>query len=83
MRVVLSPSAQRDLRRLSSDVADRVIAALHRLRDNPRPPGCLLLSDSTPPVWRIRVGDWRVLYEISDEAAVVRVTGVRHRSKAY
>jgi len=83
MRVILSPAAQRDIERLAADVAARVIAALYRLRDNPRPLGCRLLRDHKPPTWRVRVGDWRVLYEIDDDAGIVTVTGVRHRSKAY
>jgi mRNA interferase RelE/StbE len=83
MRVIISPLAQRDIRRLSHDVAERVVAASRRLRENPRPPGCLLLRDYEPPTWRIRLGDWRVLYVIDDAAGVVTVTGVCHRSRAY
>ncbi len=83
MQVVLSPTAQRDLRRLSSEVSSRVLSALRRLRDDPRPRGALMLHDYEPPTWRLRVGAWRVLYEIDDHAEVVRVVGVRHRSKAY
>jgi mRNA-degrading endonuclease RelE of RelBE toxin-antitoxin system len=45
--------------------------------------GCRLLRDYEPPTWRVRIGDWRVLYEINDDAGVVTVAGVRHRSKAY
>ncbi len=83
MRVVLSPAAQRDLRRLSSEAYRRVVAHLYALADEPRPPGCLLLRNQKPPTWRIRVGDWRVLYEIDDPAGVVRIRNVYHRSKAY
>ena len=83
MRVIISPAAQRDIRRLAAGVADRVVAALRDLRDNPRPPGCRLLRDYEPPTWRVRIGDWRVLYEINDDAGAVTVAGVRHRSKAY
>ena len=83
MRVILSPAAQRDLRRLSSDANKRVIADLYALADDPRPPGCRLLRNQRPPVWRIRVGDWRVLYEIDDHAGLVRIRNVYHRSKAY
>ena len=83
MRLIVSRSAERDLGKLSDDVADRVAAAIDRLSQNPRPPGCLLLRDYQPPTWRIRVGAWRVLYQIDDRAGVVTVTGVRHRGKAY
>jgi mRNA interferase RelE/StbE len=83
MRVILSPAAQRDIGRLGTGVAERVLATLYALRDNPRPTGCKLLRDRTPPTWRVRVGDWRVPYEVDDEAGILTVTGVRHRSKAY
>ena len=83
MRLVTSRSAERDLGRLSREVADRVAAAIEGLSRNPRPPGCLLLRDYRPPTWRIRVGDWRILYEIADDAGIVRITGVHHRGKAY
>ena len=59
MRLIIAPSADRDLDRLSPQVAVRVAAAIDRLSQNPRPPGCLLLRDYSPPTWRIRVGDWR------------------------
>jgi len=83
MRLVISSGAERDLRRLSGEVAGRVSAVIDGLPRNARPHGCLLLRDYEPPTWRIRVGDWRVLYEIDDRAGVVTVTGVRHRGKAY
>jgi len=83
MRLIVSRSAERDLGKLSDDVADRVAAAIDRLSQNPRPPGCLLLRDYQPPTWRIRVGAWRVLYQIDDRAGVVTVIGIRHRGKAY
>jgi mRNA interferase RelE/StbE len=83
MKVILSTAAQRDLRRLSPEVGRRVLAALYGLRDNPRPPGCLLLRNCEPPTWRIRVGDWRILYEIDDPAGLVEIRNVYHRSKAY
>jgi len=83
MRLVTSRSAERDLGKLSREVADRVAAAIGGLSRNPRPPGCLLLRDYAPPTWRIRVGDWRILYEIDDQAGLVRIRNVYHRSRAY
>jgi mRNA interferase RelE/StbE len=83
MRLIISPGAERDLGRLSRDIAVRVASAIDQLPQNPRPPGCLLLRDYEPPTWRIRVGAWRVLYEIDDGAGIVRIRGVHHRSKAY
>ena len=81
-RVLLERAAEKDLKRLSSEVHDRVITAIQRLATNPRPPGCRKLAGSEND-WRIRVGDYRVVYEIADEIRVVRVNRVRHRRDVY
>lgn len=83
MRLVISPGAQRDLRKLPRDALQRVAATIDELAREARARGCLLLGNYEPPTWRVRVGDWRVLYEVSDEARIVTVVGVRHRSRAY
>ena len=75
-------SAERDLGRLSSEIHNRVIVANQRLANNPRPPGCRKLAGSKSD-WRIRVGDYRVIYEIADAIRVVRVNRVRHRREVY
>ena len=81
-RVLLERSAERDLRRLSAEVHGRVIAAIQGLARNPRPPGCRKLTGGQND-WRIRVGDYRVVYEITDEIRVVRVNRIRHRREVY
>jgi mRNA interferase RelE/StbE len=81
-QVLLERSAERDLGRLSSEVHDRIIKAIQGLANNPRPPGCRKLVGSKND-WRIRVGDYRVIYEIADAIRVVRVNRVRHRREVY
>jgi mRNA interferase RelE/StbE len=81
-RVLLERSAERDLRRLTPPVHDRVIAALQALAGNPRPPSCRKLTGSERD-WRVRVGDYRVVYEIEDAIRVVRVHRIRHRREVY
>lgn len=81
-QVLLERSAERDLGRLSSEVHDRIIKAIQGLANNPRPPGCRKLVGSKND-WRIRVGDYRVIYEIADVIRVVRVNRVRHRREVY
>ena len=81
-RILLERSAERDLRRLSAEMHERVIAAIRSLAANPRPPGCRKLTGSQHD-WRIRVGDYRVVYEIADDIRVVRVNRVRHRREVY
>jgi len=81
-RVFLERSAERDLGRLSSEVHDRIITAIRALAINPRPPGCRKLTGSKCD-WRIRVRDYRIIYEIEDQARVVRINRVRHRREVY
>ena len=81
-RVLLERAAEKDLARLSSEIHSRVIAAIQALATNPRPPGCRKLAGSKTD-WRIRVGDYRVVYEIADQIRVVRVNRVRHRREVY
>jgi mRNA interferase RelE/StbE len=80
--VLLERSAERDLRRLDNNVHDRVIKAIGKLATDPRPPGCRKLIGSKND-WRIRVGDYRIVYEITDEVRIVRVHRVRHRRDVY
>jgi mRNA interferase RelE/StbE len=81
-KVFLERSAEKDLSRLSSEVHDRVIKAIQGLAYEPRPVGCRKLTGSIND-WRIRVGDYRVIYEIADAIRIVRVNRVRHRREVY
>jgi mRNA interferase RelE/StbE len=81
-RVIVERSAERDLRRLPLDVRFRVAHALRNLADDPRPAGCCKLT-GTKHDWRIRVGDYRVIYEIANRLKVLRVYRIRHRREVY
>ena len=81
-RVLLERAAEKDLSRLSPAMHNRVILAIQALATNPRPPGCRKLVGSRKD-WRIRVGDYRVVYEIADEIRIVRINRVRHRREVY
>ncbi|MEI8090659.1 MAG: type II toxin-antitoxin system RelE/ParE family toxin [Opitutaceae bacterium] len=60
----------------------RIGAAIDKLVENPRPPGCVKLAgDST--AWRVRLGEYRILYEIADERLTVLVIRIAKRSEAY
>lgn len=80
--VEVTTSAEKALRKLDKPVRRRVLAALDRLADEPRPNGCIKLTGSEN-TWRIRVADWRVLYEIHDRVLRVLVIDVEHRAKVY
>jgi len=81
-RLEIKPSAERDLDRLDNAIFDRVDAKLVLLADNPRPTGSKKLKGRRD-VWRIRVGDWRIVYSIDDRARIVTILRVAHRRDVY
>lgn len=81
-KVSITSRAERELKRLDRAVKNRIVTALSALASDPRPPGCLKVR-SEEGVWRIRVGDWRVGYQIEDEAGEVLVLRIAHRSDFY
>ena len=80
--VELTGSARRDVLALDDVVYARVRPAIEGLENDPRPPHARKLR-SRRNSWRLRVGDYRVLYEVSEEQRVVTVFRVRHRREAY
>ena len=77
----LEHRAERDLRRLPQDVVRRIDALFQQLAENPRPDGIVKLSGRTSSGWRVRVGDYRILYRI--EGSRIEVYRVKHRRDAY
>jgi mRNA interferase RelE/StbE len=80
--VFLERAAERDLKSLSVQIFQRILPRIKSLAQNPRPSGCHKLSGSRND-WRIRVGDYRIIYEINERAKVVRVVRVPHRREVY
>jgi mRNA interferase RelE/StbE len=80
--VEMKPSARKELEALPDTVLARAVRKIDALYNNPRPAGCKKLKDYED-YWRIRVGDWRVLYLIEDSARVVSVTRIAHRREVY
>jgi mRNA interferase RelE/StbE len=80
--VVFARSARKELQNLDPQVARRILWQVEALVTNPRPSGVAKLEGATD-LWRIRVGEWRVVYRISDRDLLVDVIAVRHRSAAY
>ncbi len=80
--VEVAPAAVRQIKKLDRAFQQRILAAIERLAEDPRPPGCLKLSGRSD-VYRIRVADFRVLYAIVDERLIVLVLKVGHRRDVY
>ena len=73
--------AQKELGALPLEAYSRVREAIRGLADNPRPPGARKLSGREG--WRLRVGDYRVIYEIDDENRRITVLHIGHRRDVY
>ncbi len=80
--ILIAPTAARALRRLDRPVRRRIAAAIDRLATDPRPSGVRKLVGSDN-LWRTRVGDYRIVYEIRDDKLVVTVVRVGHRRDIY
>lgn len=81
--VQLERRAEREMRNLPRNVISRIDATFQQLENNPRPPGVVKLSGQTGDSWRIRVGAYRILYQIDDKNYRVKVYRIKHRGRAY
>lgn len=74
-------SAQKVLEKFPAAEQERVLAVLEGFAEEPRPDGCKKLSGRD--AWRVRVGDYRVIYEVADDTHRVIVLVIAHRKDAY
>lgn len=80
--IIIKPSAEKQLDKLPKSVRIRIVDKLEELRHDPRPEGAVKLKGADD-LWRIRIGDYRVIYEIQDERLLVFVVRVSHRKDVY
>lgn len=80
-KVIVPKAVQRQLDGLPSDVRDRIVKRLLALKENPRPRGCVKLKGHQNE-YRIRIGSYRVRYQIRDQESVVLLLHCRHRKDA-
>jgi mRNA interferase RelE/StbE len=80
--VEVKPSARKELEDLPNNVLARAVQKMESLGDKPRPAGCKKLKGYKDH-WRVRVGDWRIVYLIDDDARIVSVTRIAHRREVY
>lgn len=80
--VSLAPSAARELREFDPDVRRRIQAALDLLATEPRPPAASRLVGGSGE-WRVRTGNYRIVYEVNDDQLLVLVVRMAHRREVY
>ncbi len=79
--IIITPRAERQIRQLERAIRTRVIEAIDGLSAIPRPAGSIKLRGTD--AYRVRVGDYRVVYTIEDEIRIVTVVKVGHRREIY
>lgn len=75
-------SARKELERLSGEIAERILTKIEALAKNPRPAGVIKLHGQKN-LWRMRVGDYRVIYAIDDFPKTIDISVIRHRKEVY
>jgi mRNA interferase RelE/StbE len=80
--VVLTPAAERQFAKLSLQAREMIAAALVALAGNPRPPGCVKLAGAED-LWRIRVRQYRIIYQLLDDELIVVVVNIGDRKNVY
>jgi mRNA interferase RelE/StbE len=81
-QIVLKPSAKRELARLPVVLTERIERTIDALAADPRPPGVKKMQGAAN-LWRVRVGDYRIVYEIHDRKIVIVVLRIAHRKDVY
>jgi mRNA interferase RelE/StbE len=81
-RLLIRRSAEKEIADLQPDLRQRIIDHIRALAVIPRPAGCKKLS-GVDRAWRIRIGAYRVVYEINDAAQSVEIRAVAHRREVY
>lgn len=81
-RILLTSTAIKERKRIEVESRQRIDAALKRLGETARPPGAKKLTGGRND-WRIRVGQYRILYEIDDEDRTITIWRIAHRRELY
>jgi mRNA interferase RelE/StbE len=84
--IEFSPAAQKELKKLDSEIAKRILKFLHEriaLLENPRLIGEALTGSELGSYWKYRVGDWRIIAEIQDQALRIIVVRIGNRREVY
>ena len=80
--VTFARSARKELEALSDLLIQKIFPKIEALTIEPRPSGCRKLQ-GFENLWRVRIGNYRVIYSIDDNTRVIDIVAVRHRQKAY
>ncbi len=81
-QVEITPAAKRQIKKLVKQTQELIIQRLEQLAVNPRPPGVLKM-EGEENLYRVRVADYRIIYELQDRVLLIVVVKVGHRGDVY
>jgi mRNA interferase RelE/StbE len=81
-KVEITPAAQRTIKKFPKNIQRKLIEIIELLAEDPRPVGVVKLS-TTENLYRVRTGDYRIIYEIQDQILLIIITKVGHRKDVY
>ena len=81
-KIILARSARKELEALDGNFINRIFPKIEALANAPYPAGCRKLK-SGKVLWRIRVGDYRIVYAVYNDKKIIDIIAVRHRKDAY
>jgi mRNA interferase RelE/StbE len=81
--ITFKKSAEKEFEKLPSQVIRRISTAIDALSNNPRPAGSKKLEGQKESLWRIRIGDYRVIYLVEDVIKIVEIRRIGHRKDIY
>ncbi|MBD3616644.1 MAG: type II toxin-antitoxin system RelE/ParE family toxin [Gracilimonas sp.] len=81
-KVQIERKAQKELKKIPDPYKSNIIDTIEQLTEDARPPGCTKLKGASD-LWRVRVNDYRVVYQIKDEQLLILVIRIGHRKDIY
>lgn len=81
-KIIIKPAARKELEKIDKPIRIRIIETISALSGNPRPPGCKKLVNFDN-YYRVRVGDYRIIYEIRDKELIIEIVKVGNRRDIY
>jgi mRNA interferase RelE/StbE len=88
-QIILTTSAEREIRKLPNEVQDEIFEKIESLEENPRPHGYKRLTNfkvsniKFKPLYRVRAGDYRIVYAIQDKIITITIAKIAHRKDVY
>ena len=82
-QIIIRKKAVKELEALPKKTNENIVQAIDSLTENPRPNGCKKLKGEEETLWRIRVGNYRIIYSIEDSIRIIDIRRIGHRRDIY